>query len=112
MKIKKEMRGDIAILHIKGDLLGGPPASEDLPAEIKKIIEDGISKVVVDIENVKYMNSTGLGLLIRGYTSIKSKGGDLKLSGLNDSIRGVMVMTKLETVFDIYKTLEGAVRNF
>ena len=112
MKIKKEMRGDIAILRVSGDILGGPPASDLLPNEIKKIIEEGTRKVVVDIENVKHMNSTGLGLLIRGYTSLKNQDGELKLSGLNDSIRGILVMTKLESVFDTYKTLEGAVRNF
>ena len=112
MKIQKEMRGDIAILRISGDILGGPPASDVLPSEIKTIIDEGTAKVVVDLENVKHMNSTGLGLLIRGYTSLKNNGGELKLSGVNEPIRGVLVMTKLESIFDTYKTLEGAVRNF
>ena len=112
MKFKTEMRGDIAIIKISGDLLGGPPTSEVLPAETKKLIEEGIKKVIVDLENVKRMNSTGLGVLIRCYTSIKSNDREFKLVCLNETIRGILVMTKLESVFDTYRTLEGAVRNF
>lgn len=112
MKFKTEMRGDIAVVKVSGDLLGGPPTSEVFPAEIKRLIEVGTYKVVVDLEEVKRMNSTGLGILIRGYTSLKSNGGDLKLVCMNETIKGILVMTKLESVFDTYRTVEGAVRNF
>ena len=112
MKFKTEMRGDIAIMHIHGDLLGGPKTSEVLPSEMKRLIEEGITKVIVDLEGVKRINSTGLGILIRGYTSLKSKEGDLKLVCMNETIKGILVMTKLESVFDTYRTIEGAVRNF
>ncbi len=112
MKFKTEMRGDIAIIYASGDLLGGPPTSEVLPAETKKFIEEGIKKVIIDLQNVKRMNSTGLGVLIRCYTSLKSNDGELKLVCLNESLNAILVMTKLLSVFDTYKTLEGAVRNF
>ena len=111
-KIKKEMRDDIAVLHFSGNLFGGPDSSEKLPDEIKKVLDYGIKKVVFDLEDVKRMNSTGLGILMRGYTTLKNNEANLKLVCLNESIEGVMVLTKMNTVFEIYRTIEGAVRNF
>lgn len=112
IKIKKEMKGDIAILHLSGDMLGGPASAERFPEEIKKIIEEGINKVVVDLEKVKRMNSTGLGILMQCYTSLKNKGGNLRLASINKSILGVLVLTKLNTIFDIHETLEEALSSF
>lgn len=112
IKIKKEMKGDVAILHLSGNMLGGPPSSEKFPEEIRKIIDGGINKVVVDLEKVKRMNSTGLGILMQCYTSLKNKGGSLKIAKINKSILGVLVLTKLNTIFDIYETLEEALSSF
>jgi len=111
-KIKKEMRDDIAILHFSGDMLGGPDSADLFPEELKKIVDAEIKKVVIDLEKVKRMNSSGLGILMRGYTTLKNNDANLKLVCLNESIQGVMVLTKMNTVFETYRTLEGAVRNF
>ena len=112
IKINKEMRNDIALLHFKGDLLGGSGPADKLQTEVKKILDDGIKKVIFDLENVKRMNSTGLGILMRNFTTLKNNDADLKLVCLNESVQGVMVLTKMNTVFDIFRTMEGAVRNF
>ena len=64
------------------------------PEEIKEILDDGIKKVVFDLEHVKRMNSTGLGILMRGYTTLKNNDADLKLVCLNESIEGVMVLAR------------------
>ena len=111
-KIKKEMRGDIAILHFSGDMLGGPSSAEKLPEEMKNIIDSGIKKVVMDLEKVKRINSTGLGVLMRGYTTMRNNDGNVKLVCLNENLQGILVLTKLNSVFETYRTLEGAVRNF
>ena len=112
VKINKEIRGDIAILNLSGSLLGGPDSYERMPAEFKTLIDDGLKKVVVNLEQVRRMNSTGLGILIRCYMSVKKADGDLKLTGLGDTIKGILVMTKLNTVFDTYPTLEDAINSF
>ena len=112
VKINKEIRGDIAILNLSGSLLGGPDSYERMPAEFKTLIDDGLKKVVVNLEQVRRMNSTGLGILIRCYMSVKKTDGDLKLTGLGDTIKGILVMTKLNTVFDTYPTLEDAINSF
>ena len=112
VKINKEIRGDVAILNLSGSLLGGPDSYERLPAEFKTLIEDGIKKVVVNLDQVKRMNSTGLGILIRCYMSLKKVDGELKLTGLGDTIKGILVMTKLNTVFDTYASIEDAIKSF
>ncbi|MBL7075532.1 STAS domain-containing protein [candidate division KSB1 bacterium] len=112
MKIKKEILGDVAVLHLSGAMLGGPPTSEIFPAEIKSIIDEGINKVVVDLGKVKRMNSTGLGILIRGYTSLRNNNGDLKLANLNPLMKGVLVTTKLDTIFESYPSIDEAVDSF
>ena len=112
VKINKEIRGDVAILNLSGSLLGGPDSYERMPAEFKTLIDDGLKKIVVNLEQVRRMNSTGLGILIRCYMSVKKADGDLKLTGLGDTIKGILVMTKLNTVFDTYPTLEDAINSF
>lgn len=111
-RIHKEMRGDIAILHMHGALAGGPPASVVLPEAIRDLVESKIRHVVIDMEKVNRINSTGLGILIRGLDVINHNGGNLRLARLNTTAEDVMVMTKLDSVFNSYRTLEGAVRNF
>ena len=112
VKITKEVRGDIAILHLKGEMLGGPELSERFPDEFKKIIDEGIKKIVIDMEKIRRMNSTGLGILMRCYTSLKNSGGELKLVYLSESVKGVLLLTKLNTIFDIHRSLDDAVGAF
>ncbi|MEE9168192.1 MAG: STAS domain-containing protein [bacterium] len=111
-KIEKEMMDDIAILHASGELVGGPPTSVIFRSEIQKLFEKNITKVVFDFKKVKRINSTGLGLLISGHDLITKGGGDLKLARLSESTKGLIVMTKLDSYFDTFATLEGAVGNF
>ena len=112
IKINKEIRGDVTILSLSGNLLGGPVSYERLPVEFKTIIEGDVKKVVIDLENVKRMNSTGLGILMRCYMSLKRADGELKLVGLGDTLKGILIMTKLNTIFTTHQTLEEALNNF
>lgn len=112
MKIKERVLNDVAILDLSGKLLGGPPFSDEFKDKIYSLIDRGITKVVVNLSDVSRMNSTGLGVLISALTSLRNREGDLRLAGVNDTMEGIMVMTKLNTIFDIYDTAEGASRSF
>lgn len=112
MKLKERMVGDVAILSLSGKLLGGPPGSEEFRDKIYALIDQGIVKVVVDLGEVKRMNSSGLGILISALTSLRNKKGDLKLAAVNDTMEGILVMTKLNTIFETYGTAEGAAQSF
>lgn len=112
MKIKERILGDVAILELSGKLMGGPPESEEFKDKIYSLIDRGIKNVVVDMAEVKRMNSSGLGILISALTSLKNKGGNLKLAAVDELMEGILVMTKLNTIFEMYETAEGAAKSF
>ncbi|MFQ5771920.1 MAG: STAS domain-containing protein [bacterium] len=112
MKIKERKIGDVVILDLSGKLLGGPPDSQEFKDTIYKHIENGITKVVVNLNEVKRMNSSGLGILISALTSLRNKNGDMKLAGINDAMEGILIMTKLNTIFETFETAEGATQSF
>jgi len=112
MKLKERVIGQVAILELSGKLLGGPPGSEDLRDAIYRFLDQGIKHVVVDLSGVKRMNSSGLGILISSLTSLRHKGGDMKLAGINELMDGILVMTKLDTIFETFETAEGAAQSF
>ncbi len=112
MTIKERRLDGVAILDVSGKLLGGPENSQLFRDTIYNLIEDGIKNVVVNLADVKRMNSTGLGILIQALTSLKNKGGNLKLAGINETMEGILVMTKLDTIFETFETAEGAAQSF
>ncbi|MFQ5648820.1 MAG: STAS domain-containing protein [bacterium] len=112
MKIKERMFNDVAILELSGKLLGGTPDSQELKDMIYALINQGTTRVVVDLSEVKRMNSSGLGILISALTSLRNKNGDLKLAAIDELMEGILVMTKLNTIFETYETAEGAAKSF
>ena len=112
VRIKKEKREDIAILVLSGSLLGGQETADKFQDEIEKVIHDGIKKIIIDLDEVKRMNSTGLGILMRGYMSMKNSEGNIKLVSLNESLKGILIMTQLNKIFETYQSLEDAIDDF
>ena len=112
MKVKSRLIDDVAVISLDGKLMGGPPASDVIRSEVYKLLDDGILKFVFDLEKVTRMNSSGLGILISSLSSVKSKGGNLKLAALNEDMNSILVMTKLNTIFEILATAEGAAKSF
>ena len=112
MKLTTEMIGDVAVIKLDGKLMGGPPASDIIRNEVYKVLNANTKKIVFDLEKITRMNSSGLGILISNLSSIKSKGGELKLAALNENMKGILVMTKLNTIFDIEATAAAAADSF
>lgn len=111
MKIKEEVRNDVAILTLRGELIGGPEATA-VHDHIKGLIADGVTKVVVDLAKVKWLNSSGFGVLLGGLTSLRNAGGDLKLAGVTERVESLLMMTKLITIFETFETKERAAASF
>jgi len=101
----------VAILEMSGKLMGGPDA-EAFDEVLKTVIHEGCRNVIVNMEKVKWVNSTGLGILISGYTTLKKSGGELKLLKVSDRIENIFIVSKLFTVFESYQDEEEAVRSF
>lgn len=111
VKIKERMRDGVAILEMSGKLMGGPDA-EAFDETIKTLIHEGCRNVIVNMERVNWVNSTGLGILISGYTTLKKSGGELKLLKVSDRIENIFIVSKLFTVFQSFRDEEEAVKSF
>ena len=111
MRIKERKRDGIAILELSGKLMGGPD-SETFDETVKTLIHEGVTNFIVSMERVRWVNSTGLGILISGYQTVKKSGGELKLLKVSDRIENIFIVSKLYTVFESYSDEDEAVRSF
>ena len=111
MKLKERTRDGVTILEASGKIMGGPD-SELFNSTLKSLLHEGRSRVLVDLANVTWVNSTGLGILISGYTTLKRNNGEMKLLNVSDRIESIFIVTKLYSVFDSYKDEDEAIQSF
>ncbi|MBN1155677.1 STAS domain-containing protein [candidate division KSB1 bacterium] len=111
MTLKEKELGNITVLELSGKIMGGPDATS-LNEKLHELIEKGKTKVVADLTKVSWMNSSGLGILIGGLTTMRNNNGDLKLANVTDRIQSLLMITKLITVFETFNTLDEAVASF
>ncbi|MFQ5797758.1 MAG: STAS domain-containing protein [Bacteroidota bacterium] len=111
MRFKSKNVDGVTVIELKGSVMGGPDATT-LNEQLHKLIEAGKKKVVIDLKEVKFMNSSGLGMLIGGLTTMKNAGGELKIANASQKIESLLVITKLITVFDHYDSVKKAVETF
>jgi len=90
----------------------GGPDSETFDETVKTLIHEGVTNFIVSMERVRWVNSTGLGILISGYQTVKKSGGELKLLKVSDRIENIFIVSKLYTVFESYSDEDEAVRSF
>src|SRR5690242_13978884 len=101
----------VAIIDLSGDItLGG--GNIFLKQTLRSLAEQNEKKVLLNLLNVHYIDSSGLGELVAGYTSIGKAGGELKLLNLTDRVKDLMMITKLLTVFEAYTDEATAVAAF
>lgn len=111
MTVKEKIDGDVAILSLKGNLMGEPDTT-DVRDKIYSLLQDGMTKIVLDLGKVKWVNSSGLGTLISAMTSVKNKGGEMRLASVTDKVESLFVITQLIKVFKTYETVDRAVASF
>lgn len=110
MHLHIEEKYSAVIFHLKGKLMGGNDA-KIMGENINNLINEGKRQVIVDMSGLRFVNSTGLGILISNYTTLKKRGGDLKLAAIDDKVSGVLSLTKLNQIFSAYNTVEEALRS-
>jgi len=111
MNMQQRESNGIVILELSGKIMGGPDATL-LNEKLHELIDAGKPQIVADLRNVDWMNSSGLGILIGGLTTMRNNGGDLKLANITDRIQSLLMITKLLTVFESFETVEEAVQSF
>lgn len=111
MNAKVKMIDDVAVVSIKGNLMGGSE-TDSCHMKVKELLEDKTKKLVADLSHVKWMNSKGLGMLMACLTSSKSSGGVFKICGASEKVNSLLMITKLITIFECFDTVEDAVSSF
>ena len=108
--VEKLVNG-VMVLDLRGRLVLGEE-TEELRERLKRLIAAGHRRILLNLEDVSYIDSSGLSTLITSFVSVRKQGGDLKLLRLTGRVNDLMQITKLSTVFEIYDTLEQAQSSF
>ena len=111
MNVHFDMQGDVTVLTLSGRLMGGGETNE-FKDHIQKILDEGKTKIVVDLGRVKWMNSSAIGILIAGLQKVRVVGGDIYLARAGKRIISVFVTMQLEKVFKSFESVEEAVSEF
>ena len=111
MKLKTTSQGTVTVIAPEGNLMGGPDASE-LNARLHALVDEKKTSVVIDLTDVKFINSSGLGLLIGGLTTMREAGGDIKLACASSKILDLLKVTRLSGLIDHHVTVREAVASF
>ena len=113
MEIKKHVLKDVGIIQLLGTTLGEPADTKEFEAHLNELIDQNVTRVVLDLSEVQRINSTGLAILITATTLITDCGGQrIALAGSNDFITGALTVTKLSQFFDCYDDVNQAVEKF
>ena len=111
MSFNVSERYNCVIIEFKGNVMGGPDAVS-LNEKLHELIGKKKTNIVVNLAKVKFMNSSGLGMMIGALTTMRKAGGDLRIANATDKIESLLIITKLITVFKHYKSLDEAVESF
>jgi anti-sigma B factor antagonist len=111
MKLTTRDVSGVSILDLSGKITLGE-GGVALREEVRKLVAEGKKKIVLNLGEVNYIDSSGLGELVSAYTAVKNAGGELKLLNLTSKVRDLLVITKLVTVFDVKDDEASAVSSF
>jgi anti-sigma B factor antagonist len=111
MKIEKRKIGNVTVFDLKGKILFGDGIDE-LRQSINTAIKDKEKQLVLNFAEVPYLDSTGLGEVVRSYTTLKKEGGTVKIANLTNKVKDLMMVTKLITVFETFENENEAVTSF
>src|SRR5690606_36072358 len=111
MKTKTHEKYGAVVIELKGNVMGGEDTKE-FNELLHKFIEEDKKNIIVDLHDVKFMNSSGLRMLNGGITTMKKVNENLKLARVTDKIESLLVITKLITIFEFYKDVDEAVKDY
>jgi anti-sigma B factor antagonist len=112
MQIDEKMNGEVTVIKVTGDITLNQGGDILLKDKVQSLLQQGQRKLVLDLGNVSYVDSAGLGQLVQIHATTKSKGGSLRLANVTKRLKDLLVVTKLVTVFDSYDSEAEAVGSF
>lgn len=109
--ISERVVDGVVVIQLDGSA-GSIEASKRIRDRFQEVLGNGNTRLVVDLSGLQYIDSAGLGALVAGYTTARNQGGNVKLANPARQFRDQLVMTKLDTVFEVYDTIQDAVQSF
>ena len=113
MSVKLNVRqvDNVTVIDVSGRIILGEGANV-VRDELRDLTAKGNKKILLNLGDVTYIDSSGIGELVAGYTSLANAGGELKLLGLTKRVQDLLQITKLYTVFDVHEEEAHALRSF
>jgi len=111
LNINERQAGDVTVLDMSGKITIGE-GSVALRTAIRRVLEEGKKRILLNLAGVSYIDSSGIGELVSSYTAINKEGGQLKLLNLTQKLQDLLAITKLLTVFDVYESEADALNSF
>lgn len=112
MQIEQRLAGDVAIISVDGEISLQKGSDVALKDKVQSLLQQGYRKILLDLAQVAYVDSAGLGQLVQVYTTSRNSGAAMKLVGVTKRLNDLLVVTKLVTVFDSYDTQDAAIASF
>jgi anti-sigma B factor antagonist len=110
-KLSPRQVGDVIVVDVSGRITLGE-GSSNLRESIRDLVTKGNKKILLNLADVSYIDSSGIGELVSGFTSVANAGGQLKLINLTKRVKDLLQITKLYTVFEVHEDESAAVRSF
>ncbi|HUP04643.1 MAG TPA: STAS domain-containing protein [Bryobacteraceae bacterium] len=113
MSVKLNVRqvGDVTVVDVAGRITLGEGSSA-LREALRDLVSKGQNRILLNLGEVSYIDSSGIGELVSGFTSVTNSGGTLKLLNLTKRVQDLLQITKLYTVFDVHENEASAIRSF
>ncbi len=111
MQISQRTIGEVTVVDLNGKMTLGE-GDELLRDKVNSLIQQGQKKIILNLAEVPYIDSAGLGEIVRTYTTVSRQGGSLKLLNLTKRIQDLLAITKLLTVFETFENEQDAVKSF
>ena len=111
LKASSRQTGDVTVVDLSGRIVLGD-GSETLRETLRDLVSGGHKKILLNLGDVNYIDSSGLGALVSGYTTLTSQQGQLKLLNLTKKVHDLLQITKLLTVFEVYDNEGSALKSF
>jgi anti-sigma B factor antagonist len=111
VKLNTRQVGDVTVLDVSGRITLGE-GSSTLRDALRDLVAKGHKKILLNLGDVSYIDSSGIGELVSGFTSVSNQGGNLKLLSLTKRVKDLLQITKLYTVFEVHDDEAAAVRSF
>lgn len=111
VKLTTRQVGDVSVMDVAGRITLGE-GSAALRDALREMVGKNQKKILLNLGEVSYIDSSGIGELVSGFTTVTNSGGTLKLLNLNKRVKDLLQITKLYTVFDVHEDEAAAIRSF